>query len=340
MRLASQWHERGQRDFRCVFIEADPAHANSLRGHLTSFQNQGLTAVVLEGDVQDHLQEAWKMVGGAPVITFIDPFGIAMPHHLMTELLLVTGRANPSEVLLNINVEAVSRLGGWLEERCCAVVPRPEMEKGVERVDRFLGDTWWRSQFFEARRSHEGGSAAAAAESVIAQYRNRTETSTGCSSISIPIRRRPGHHPLFHLTLFYRHPVAGYKFADAAARATRKWRDEFRAEELADALTPADDTLFDFTSQIQELHEAKAKQQERVLREESASIIMRNIGTLIASRGRVTLADDIVTIPGTTLSLAGEPEIRRAWDQLAKEGVVQARDKSKNMHRLNIVAMR
>ena len=340
MRLASQWHERGQRDFRCVFIEADPAHANSLRGHLTSFQNQGLTAVVLDGDVQDHLREAWKQVGGAPVITFIDPFGVAMPHHLMTELLLVTGRANPSEVLLNINVEAVSRLGGWLEERCCAVVPRPEMEKGVERVDRFLGDTWWRTQFFEARRSHEGGSAAAAAESVIAQYRNRTETSTGCSSISIPIRRRPGHHPLFHLTLFYRHPVAGYKFADAAARATRKWRDEFRAEELADALTPADDTLFDFTSQIQELHEAKAKQQERVLREESASIIMRNIGTLIASRGRVTLADDIVTIPGTTLSLAGEPEIRRAWDQLAKEGVVQARDKSKNMHRLNIVAMR
>ena len=105
-------------------------------------------------------------------------------------------------------------------------------------------------------------------------------------------------------------------------------------------MTPADDTLFDFTSQIQELHEAKAKQQEKVLSEESVSIIMGNIGTLIASRGRVTLTDDIVTILGTTLSLAGEPEIRRAWDQLAKEGVVQARDKSKKMHRLNIVAMR
>ena len=43
--------------------------------------------------------------------------------------------------------------------------------------------------------------------------------------MSIPIRRRPGHPALFHLTLFYRQPIAGYKFADAACRANRKWRD-------------------------------------------------------------------------------------------------------------------
>ena len=146
---------------------------------------------------------------------------------------------------------------------------------------------------------------------------------------------------MFHLTLFYRQGVAGYKFADAARRATRRWRDAFRAEELADALVVEQDTLFDVSAEIQASLEDQAVRQEKAMSDEWVTIIKRNIRSLLATRTKVGLAEDIGAILGTTLSLAGEPEIRRAWDQLAAEGAVRPRDKSqKAMYRLRIISSR
>jgi hypothetical protein len=146
---------------------------------------------------------------------------------------------------------------------------------------------------------------------------------------------------LFHLTLFYRQGVAGYKFADAARRATRKWRDVFRAEELAEATVVDEDALFDVSAQIKASLEDQAERQEKAMSDEWVAIIKKNIRSLLAIRSKVGLAEDIGAILGTTLSLAGEPEIRRAWDQLAAEGAVRPRDKSQRaMYRLQIISTR
>lgn len=118
---------------RCVFIEADPRYAAELASNVQPYEQSGLVPIVLAGPVQDRLRDAWEHVAGSPVVTFLDPFGVAMPTNLMTDLLLAKGRPRPSEVLLNINLEAVGRLGGWLEERGGSVVPKPGMRKGVER---------------------------------------------------------------------------------------------------------------------------------------------------------------------------------------------------------------
>jgi len=341
MKLAETWHKNQIRDLRCAFIEHNAQFARLLQEKIVPFQQQGLTAVVLEGSVDEQLPAAWRRVAGAPVVTFLDPFGVdAVPHRFMTDMLLDKSRAFPSEVLLNINVEAVWRIGGCLEKRGGVVVAKRDQEKSVERVDQFIGDTWWRERFHEARHNG-GGSAAAAAESVVAQYRQNICMTTGYTSMSVPIRRRPGHPPLFHLTLFYRQGVAGYKFADAASRATRKWRNVFRAEDLANALTPVEDALFDFSDEIQKSLEAQAAEEEKAMSEQWVGLIKDNIRSGLAKRGRLSLADDITTILGTTLSLAGEPQIRKAWNQLADEGVVNPRDKSKKkMHQLSIVAKR
>jgi three-Cys-motif partner protein len=340
MRLARSLHFSGQRDLRCAFIESDHAYATELRNNLDPFGRAGLNPVVLEGSVEDELPRAWKLVSGAPVITFLDPFGVnTVPVGLMARL-LARGRPTPSEVLLNINVEAVGRLGGCLEERGGVITPKPGLEKSVDRVDRFFGNTSWRVHFYQVRNSPMA-TAASAAESVIARYRQDMARTTGYASMSVPIRRRPGNSPLFHLTLFYRQGVAGYKFADAARRATRKWRDVFRAEELAEATAVDEDTLFDVSAEIKASLEDQAERQEKAMSDEWVTIIKKNIRSLLATQGKVGLAEDIGAILGTTLSLAGEPEIRRAWDQLAAEGAVRPRDKSQRaMYRLQIISTR
>ncbi|MEJ7634021.1 three-Cys-motif partner protein TcmP [Aeromicrobium sp.] len=244
LEVARTW--RDKRDLRCVFIEKTPKHATALESNVKPFVESGMTATVLQGDVQDKFAEAWTLVNGGPVLTFLDPFGVGMDRSIMTGNLLDRTRSQPSEVLLNINVEAVSRLGGWLESVNGIVQPKSDnqSETGVGRVDRFLGGEDWRAEFFNARAN---GNAAEAAESVVRAYCDRIEKETGFSSISIPVRRRPTHPVLFLLTLFFTSPVAGYKFADAAARATRKWRDVYRQVELEDRLTSVSgqDALFD-----------------------------------------------------------------------------------------------
>jgi len=202
MTLAGSLKFSGQRDLQCAFIENDPAYAAELRTNLEPFRRGGLNPIVLEGSVEDELPRAWKLVSDAPVITFLDPFGVnAVPVDLMTRLLARRRptpsevRPTPSEVLLNINVEAVGRLGGCLEERGGAIAAKPGLEKSVDRVDRFIGDTSWRMNFYQARNSPMA-SAASAAESVIARYRQDMARTTGCASMSVPIRRRPGNPPL------------------------------------------------------------------------------------------------------------------------------------------------
>lgn len=338
MRIAAKW--KGTRDLRCVFIEADPRYAAELASNVQPYEQSGLVPIVLAGPVQDRLRDAWEHVAGSPVVTFLDPFGVAMPTNPMTDLLLAKGRPRPSEVLLNINLEAVGRLDGWLEERGGSVVPKPGMRKGVERVDAFFGDTWWREEFYRARTNSASGSAAAAAEVVVAQYRKRTERTTGCLSMSIPIRRRPGHPALFHLTLFYRQPIAGYKFADAACRANRKWRDRYRAEDLAGALTPVPDALFDLTEHIEATFKAEVDREEALIITQAVGVIKSNILALLTANSRVSVVDQIGPVLGSTLSLAGESQIIKAWDQLADEGAVVARDKSRKLYQQDLIAKR
>jgi three-Cys-motif partner protein len=337
MRLAEVWQTKGTRDLRCAFIESSSENVQRLRKRLEPFEEKGLTCPVYEGVVQEKLTTAWSNVEDSPALTFLDPFGVAMDRSLLLDPLLSPRRGNrPSEVLVNINVEAVWRIGGNLQRRGSDVVPTTGQEKAIERVDRFLGGEWWREQFFESRGDE--GSAAAAAARVIDAYRKQVESDAGCSSISVPIRRRPGHSPLFLMTLFHREPVAAYKFADAASRATKRWRDTFRAIELADWQDEGD-ALFG-ADVLQGISDAEAEAQEAILHRDWVRIIKQNMHSLVAALGTVPVKRHVVEILGSSISLAGEKQLRTAWDELAVDGVLKPRDKSQKLYKLSLVATR
>lgn len=320
------------RDVRAVFIESDPDLARKLDANVEPFRQLGRQVSVLNGDVHSRIAEAWALVAGQPVVTFLDPFGVAMQRDTMCGLLLNRRPGErPSEVLLNINLEAVRRIGGNLELRRGEVVPKLGQEAGVERADAFFGGDWWRRHFFENRL--DSASAALAANAVIDEYRRQVKSLTGRDSMSIEVRRRPNHLPLFLLTLFYSHPVAGYKFADAAARATASWRAAFLAEELDD-LEQAPETLFGRESDAA-MVEADFKRQEARLRQEWVDLICENI--LKTPGASLEVSSDLLSILGSTIGLAGESQLKSAWDRLASAGQVAPRDKSREVHKQRII---
>lgn len=313
-----------------IFIEADAKAVSALRLNTQPFSEKGLGVTVLQGTVEACLPTACNQVAGDPVVTFLDPFGVALDRHtLINTLLSRPQRAAPSEVLLNINLEAVRRIGGVLENRRGRILPKAGQEKTAERLDNFLGGSAWRSQFHQVR--HEHGSAATGAEHVINSYRAGIEAETGYESICIPIRRRPNHEPLFLLTLFFRHPVAGYKFADAACRATRAWRGTYRAQELDDFLGRQEQESLFGDAFERENNAQEGERQEADLDAEWIDAICVNVRNFGARR--IEVVTNVRSILGTTLGLAGERHIRKAWDKLVVDGYLHPRNTSTKMHR-------
>lgn len=322
------------RDVRCAFIETRGAYFDELARNVQPYIDQGLHVELFHGSVAQKLPTVWAAVGDSPVLTFLDPFGVsAVANLLMTRALLAPGRRSPSEVLVNINIEAISRHGGCLQMTKSGVPelkPSVRHDEGIELSDTFFGGEWWQASFLAAR--DRTGDANRAAMAVVNEYRGRVYQETGASSLVVPIRRSPQGPMLFHFTLFYRHPAAAYKFADAAAKGTALWRDAFRQKDLEEELRREEHqpSLFG-RDDLVEHHDQEARAREDRLRATAVEHIEGNIRRLVAQLTPgtgVPVAENIEPLLGDFLSLAGQSEIIRAWDNLAQANVLQERDKA------------
>lgn len=333
--LASKQREFSPpRDVRCAFIEAKKAHFDALSDNVAPFKDAGLHVEVFHGSAAEHLDTVWEHVDGNPVLTFIDPFGVsAVSKEQMTSLLLAGDRKASSEVLVNINIEAISRHGGcleWSTDREPQLKPSVKYGEGIELSDAFFGGDWWRRKFLEAR--DRTGDANWAAMEVVEEYRDIVRVETGASSLAVPIRRSPTGPMLFQFTLFYRHPAAAYKFADAAAKGTATWRAAFRQKDLEQELAREEEqpSLFG-GEEIVQYNERDAKAREAQLKADAVahieSGIRRLVGSLASGQG-FQVGENIGALLGDFMSLAGQPALIAAWDNLAAAGVVRARDKS------------
>lgn len=122
-----------------------------------------------------------------------------------------------------------------------------------------------------------------AATDVVEDYRTIIKTEAGAASIAVPIRRSPAGPMLFEFTLFYRHPAAAYKFADAAAKGTANWREVFRQKDIEGALAREEvqPSLWG-SDQVQEFNVKDAKAREDQLKTDAIAHIEGNIKRLIA----------------------------------------------------------
>lgn len=313
--------DKKPRDLRCVFIESDPAHASTLRRTLAQEAPPGVAWKVMGGAIEENLDDALGAVGADPLIAFLDPFGTALEFELMCSMLLRPNSTGPSEVLLNLNVESVRRIG--------ALLGRTELrsdadDKTLARVDAFLGGQDWRQTFLQHYRPGQAGTASAGARAVADHFRHLVERRTGFKSIWVPIRRGYESEPIFQLTLFSGSDVGLYVFADAASTAFEKWRAHFREIEMAEAVQSDQDSLFADVGLSAEYVQSKWVERERVHDATLRSEIRGNITRLVAQSDYVPVAANITEIYGAALGVAREKHLRAAWRELASANVVES----------------
>lgn len=317
------------RTLKCAFIERDKAHVASLRA-MASERVLPTVPVIVHGDAREELPALIAKAGADPVLTFLDPYGTALPYDLLTKTLLKRPVSGMNEVLLNLHITSLARIGALLgrqEELGTADA------KTLERLDMFLGHDEWRGIFAQTYRRNVEGSATAAALEVAADYRERVRRDTGYDSFPIEIRRAETHVPLFQLTLFYRNGVAAYKFADAASIGHARWREfNMRAEARANGIQYQDALLAEDYSD--EVFQARFDISEKELLQRLCSEVEGNIIGLLRQRATLVLDrdEDLKAILGDTLGIAGEKHLRVAWDQAAARGVAKPRDKRSKLY--------
>lgn len=329
-----------KRDLRCIFIERDPTYAANLRAVLGKEWHGGGTYEVKEGEVEAHLAAAVATAGADPLLVFLDPFGTALAYQLLVQQVMSRPKHAKTEILLNFNIDSVRRIGGRLSEDLVPGTTGYEArEATLRRVDGFLGDGWWRQVYLDNFDRDKPGSAGRAAAIVAGQFRARFGAATALKSIEVPIRRRPGHVPLFLMTLFYRHDAAGYQFADAASLANRDWRHYNRGIDLAEEVERATraNTLFEVDDLIAGQADKDADAAEKALNAVWTDRVAANIRHLMQTRQLLPLAASVADVYGDAFGVAGEKHLRAAWDRLANEGAVLPREKGKRMWSQSLV---
>jgi three-Cys-motif partner protein len=317
------------RTLKCVFIDRDKAHVTSLEA-IAAERSLPTQPLIVLGDAQIELPRLIAAAGADPVLTFLDPYGTALPYDLLMNTLLRRPVNGMNEILLNLHITSLARIGALLGRQAEMT---PGDRKTLDRLDLFLGHGEWRAIFAQTYRRNVEGSATAAALEVAADYRERVRRDSGYDSFPIDIRRAETHVPLFQLTLFYRSGVAAYKFADAASIGHAHWREfNMRAEARTNGIQYQDALLADDYSD--EVFRARFELSEKALLERLTAEVEHNIVGLLAERRSLMLDRDadLKAIFGDTLGIAGEKHLRTAWDRAGTRGVAKPRDKRAKLY--------
>jgi three-Cys-motif partner protein len=309
------------RQLECTFIELKSRQFATLKSVVEESGN--LFAIALEGDVRAHLQQALARYESLPLLVFLDPFGTSLETGTVVDIMRRHGD-KPTEVLLNFSVESVRRIGGRLFEKAGA----PGRQASLKRMDNWLGGDWWRAIFLATDLDGVQDRVNLAADRVYVEYVRRVNHSANSRAFTVPIRRQPHHLPIFYLVLFYRRNYAVLPFNEAVSMATQDWR--FHLQDLD--LTAADreeyrQPTLTGLSLVEEL-KAVFLDDEIAFKQGTIDTIAGSIRSSLANRNHLSVSGDFPLIFGDAVGVGRDLHLRAAWDQLAAEGVIVARQKS------------
>ena len=287
----------------CVFVEKDKKALASLTTVSDEFRAQGVRCTALGGKVEDHIFDIVRHASGVPLFMFLDPFGVALPYVVLRQAMLGERSAPrpPTEVLLNFSDKAVRHIGGQL-------APDAGDRRGLASLDLACGGDWWRETFLAA--SEAVVDAEAGVQAVVTEYAERFGRDTGSIVISVPVKTRARHLPLYHLVFATRSPYGVWVFANALAAAQKAWRkcqfDHDDAEDETFALFKTDDIFLD---------------DEKRLRQRGVKALEGNLLGLLDRYTEFRLLDHAQYIYGDWLGIADETWMREAIKNLNKAGL-------------------
>jgi three-Cys-motif partner protein len=269
------------RNLECIYVEKDRSLHDDLRAMLQPFDNWS----TYNASIDACLDEVLEQVGDAPLLAFLDPFGLPPLFDDLTSKVLRRPRALKTEVLLNFSTPGLHRNAGHLtsKKRYAAKAAL------VEGMDARLGGDWWQ-KLWEDHGSPERY------ELIRDEYVRRLVGAGGggWGWWVIPVSNRPDGSPVYHLVFLTRHRDGLWMFNEAISAALEEYHDFCHRGQLD--LDPI------------------AERELRWKRE-----IRANIERLLKSGGFI-VQDRLDEVCGEALGYAREKHIRAAIKELYREG--------------------
>ncbi|MGA1813822.1 three-Cys-motif partner protein TcmP [Frondihabitans sp. 4ASC-45] len=317
------------RKLDCVFVEKDPAIFSRLNALVSTAHTP---AVAWKGDIAHHLQQAMARLDGVPTLVFLDPFGATVDVDMTINTILKRPGMVTTELLLNFSLDALRRIGGRLFEDDAA----PGRTKALERADGWLGGPWWRQHFFDAASTEDNDFIDNAATAVAREYNKRIQRATGCSTFSVPIRRRAHHKPIFFLTLFFPRNLAGYAYNEAVSLALQEWRKIMGELDVDDAARRQEKEGFVLgepsPEELTQILQAAAVQFDA----DVIADIKENLRQQFVEHASLSVESQVKLVLGRSLGAGREKHLRAAWNQLYAEGVTAGKAPSGKLDRVII----
>lgn len=296
-------YDQGARgiNYRLFFYERRRESFAALQPVVAEYAARGVQAEAVRCEVITGLDRVVNAAEGRPLFLFLDPCGLGIPFSALVATLSGPRAAKwpPTEILLNFSLEAVRRIAGHVTS------PTPN-ETSMARLDAVLGGDWWRDQVGQ-------GVTDEAVDTIVKGFTGHLGLATGMGIFAIPVRRDPGHKPVYFLVFGTRNSLGIWHFADDTARATETWWSTFDAQEAVrleertgvSPLFPASMLMRQDLSQV----EAEAR-----------PVIAENIAALVASRGTCRMSDYPADVFGEYLGRVRETVVRAAIKDLHDQG--------------------
>jgi three-Cys-motif partner protein len=291
------------RQVSAFFIEKNRLDHRELAAVTEEYVARGLRAEALRGPVDAHLNAVIYAAAGVPLFLFLDPCGANLPFQRLSAVLENQRRhVRPqTEVLLNFSADLSRRAAGVLK---AGRLTHPI----ISLMDETCGGQWWRDTARAALSRPTTRSFEPVAAAIAGEYAQRLARAGSMLQVTVPVRRRMHHQPIYHLVFLTRSPYGLWVFADALGKARQAWLRVLGTVDDEDSagmlFTPADDM-----ERIIEAEEVRSK-----------SVIMKNLRSLAASHSRVKLVEHAEQVYGEAFGLATESSVTAAMQALRKDG--------------------
>lgn len=215
------------RNLEGIYVEEDKATATQLREFLATTPQKW---TVLEGSIEDRLDEALALAGDSPLFAFFDPFGLGVS---MSDLKKVFARSKktfmgrggpPTEVLLNFSYPGLRRPAGHLTATGTDEKYLKARKKILENLDATLGGEWWRALVIDKDEKWVAR--------VAANYVDRLGDAVHAGWYRLPVRNRLDGAVVYDLMFLTQYARQGlWHFAESVSCAREEYVGYFESAE-------------------------------------------------------------------------------------------------------------
>jgi three-Cys-motif partner protein len=294
---------RQSRQVSAFFVEKSAKDYRALSGVVDEYVARGLQAKAWPGAVEDRLDAVVEAASGVPLFLFLDPCGANLPFARLAAVLAGSRRHDrpQTELLLNFSADLSRRAAGALK---AGQASHPI----ISLMDQTCGGAWWRDTVLTALSSPTTRNFEPAAAAVAQEYAQQLARAGSMLHVTVPVRRRMHHQPIYHLVFLTRSPYGLWVFADALGKARQAWLRALGTVDDEDTggmlFTPADDMGW--------LIEAEETRAERA--------IIQNLRVLAGRLNRFKLVEHALDIYGEEYGVATDSCISAALKTLKGSG--------------------